>query len=468
MRRYANSQLAYASVYVILTSVVLLILNIFCSEASQSLICQNQESAMIEKCLLAADQIAQLDILNASTVERAVQDMDSLTATRLVITNHMGMALYDSSGVATNRYILLPEIITAIEGSDVFSWQYHDGIMHSHAATPVVSYGTTLGCVYMMEYDTAQGALIRSIQHTVLQITIVLEIVVIFFSLAFSGIFSHRLRKIMASMRIIQKGDYSHKVRLSGRDELRFLGDEFNDLTQKLKTSEEKRRQFVSDASHELKTPLASIKLLSDSILQNEMDMDTVREFVSDIGNEADRLNRTTAKLLSLTRLDAQAEENCEIIHMAPTVERAIRMLSGIAQTNHIQLDARFQKDLPVLITEDDLYEITFNLLENGIKYNAPGGTLTVCLFEQDENAVLQVADTGVGIPEDALRHIFERFYRVDKARSRANGGSGLGLSIVKNIVEKNRGNITVESTVGQGSVFTVSFPIFDMEADAT
>jgi signal transduction histidine kinase len=213
---------------------------------------------------------------------------------------------------------------------------------------------------------------------------------------------------------------------------------------------------------------LASIKLLSDSILQNEMDMDTVREFVSDIGNEADRLNRTTAKLLSLTRLDAQAEENCEIIHMAPTVERAIRMLSGIAQTNHIQLDARFQKDLPVLITEDDLYEITFNLLENGIKYNAPGGTLTVRLFEQDENAVLQVADTGVGIPEDALRHIFERFYRVDKARSRANGGSGLGLSIVKNIVEKNRGNITVESTVGQGSVFTVSFPIFDMEADAT
>ena len=147
MRRYANSQLAYASVYVILTTVVLLILNVFCSEASQSLICQNQESAMIEKCLLAADQIAQLDILNASTVERAVQDMDSLTATRLVITNHMGMALYDSSGVAANRYILLPEIITAIEGSDVFSWHYQDGIMHSHAATPVVSYGTTLGWV---------------------------------------------------------------------------------------------------------------------------------------------------------------------------------------------------------------------------------------------------------------------------------------------------------------------------------
>ncbi len=468
MRRYANSQLGYASVYVILTSVVLLILNIFCSEASQRLFYQNQESAMIEKCLLAADQIAQLDIINASTVERAVQEMDSLKVTRLVITNQMGMALYDSSEAAANRYILLPEIITAIEGNDVFSWQYHDGVMYSHAATPVVSYGTTLGCVYMMEYDTAQGSLIHSIQHTVLQVTIVLEIVVILFSLAFSGIFSHRLRKIMSSMRIIQKGDYSHKVRLSGRDELRFLGDEFNDLTQKLQTSEEKRRQFVSDASHELKTPLASIKLLSDSIMQNDMDMDTVREFVNDIGNEADRLNRTTAKLLSLTRLDDQAEENCEIIHMAPTVDRAVRMLSGIAGTNHIKLVTEIQKDIPVLITEDDLYEITFNLLENGIKYNTFGGTLTVRLYEQDDNAVLQVIDTGVGIPEDALGHIFERFYRVDKARSRASGGSGLGLSIVKNIVEKNRGNITVESAVGKGSVFTVTFPIFDMEADAT
>ena len=468
LRRYTNSQLSYAAVYEILTTAVLLILNVFCSKASQRLICRNQESAMIEKCLLAADQIAQLDIINASTVERAVEDMGSLTATRLIITNHMGLALYDSSDAAGNRYILLPEIITAIEGNDVFSWQYHDGVMYSHAATPVVSYGTTLGCVYMMEYDTAQGALIQSIQNTVLQITIVLEILVILFSLAFSGIFSHRLRKIMASMRVIQKGDYTHKVRLNGRDELRFLADEFNKLTQKLQTSEGKRRQFVSDASHELKTPLASIKLLSDSILQNEMDMETIREFVGDIGNEADRLNRTTAKLLSLTRLDEQTEENSEIIHMTPTVERAVRMLSGIAQSNNIQLITEIQKDIPVLITEDDLYEITFNLLENGIKYNTPGGTLTVRLHQQEENAVLQVIDTGVGIPADALQHIFERFYRVDKARSRASGGSGLGLSIVKNIVAKNGGNITVESTMGKGSVFTVTFPVFDMEADAT
>ena len=104
--------------------------------------------------------------------------------------------------------------------------------------------------------------------------------------------------------------------------------------------------------------------------------------------------------------------------------------------------------------------------MENGIKYNAPGGSLTVHLSRQEDNAVLQVSDTGMGIPEDALGHVFERFYRVDKARSRATGGSGLGLAIVRTIVQRNRGEITVSSKVGEGSTFTVTFPVFDTEVD--
>ncbi len=116
-------------------------------------------------------------------------------------------------------------------------------------------------------------------------------------------------------------------MEIGGSDELAVLGREFNDLTDRLRTSEQKRQQFVSDASHELKTPLASIKLLSDSILQNEMDMETVREFVSDIGNEADRLNRMSQKLLTLTRADNTEEDPREILDMGPTVDRVVRML---------------------------------------------------------------------------------------------------------------------------------------------
>ena len=467
MGRYTNSQLRYAVMYVVITLIALIFLNIFCSQTSQNLFYRSKKAAMIEKCLLAADDIAKLDVINADTVSEAVEKMGSLQIHRLLITDIRGMTIYDSLGKSKNTYALFPEIYLAMDRQNVFTSQYHDGILRSQAATPIVAYGTTIGCAYMMEYDLEQGAFIKTIQTTVLQVTVILELVVILFSLAFSQTFSRRLRQIMASMRIIQQGDYTHKVDLGGHDELTFLGDEFNDLTERLQTSEQKRRRFVSDASHELKTPLASIKLLTDSILQNDMDMDTIREFVGDIGNEADRLTRTTGKLLSLTRLDVRQEEESEIITMAPTIERVIRMLSGIAQQNQITLETDLAQDSPVLILEDDLYQIAFNLVENGIKYNIPGGKLCVKLLRQEDNAVLQVSDTGMGIPEDALEHIFERFYRVDKARSRASGGSGLGLSIVRAIVQRNRGQIDVTSTVGQGSTFTVSFPVFDTEGEA-
>ena len=464
MGRYTNSQLRYAITYVLITSIALIILNIYCSSISQDLFNKSKEAAMIEKCQLAANKISELEIINTSTVTEAITQMGNLKVNRLMVTDHTGLTIYDSAQKALSSYNLLPEIVCAMEGNDVFTCHYRDGAMQSHAATPIISYGTTLGCVYMMEYDIDQGRLLQSLQGNVLRITLILEIVVILFSLAFANTFSYRLRQIMASMRIIQQGDYTHKVSLGGHDELTFLGDEFNDLTERLQTSEQKRHRFVSDASHELKTPLASIKLLTDSILQNDMDMDTVREFVGDIGNEADRLNRTTAKLLSLTRVDSQEMPECEIINMAPTIRQVVRRLSGIAAKNRITIESDLSEDSPVLILEDDLYQIAFNLVENGIKYNVPGGKLTVKLLRQEDNALLLVSDTGMGIPEDAVPHIFERFFRVDKSRSRASGGSGLGLAIVRAIVQRNRGEITVDSKLGSGSTFTVSFPVFDTE----
>ena len=131
-----------------------------------------------------------------------------------------------------------------------------------------------------------------------------------------------------------------------------------------------------------------------------------------------------------------------------------------------INVTLNLEQDSTILILEDDLYQIVFNLIENGIKYNTPGGSLTVQLHREEDNAVLQIQDTGMGIPEEALSHIFERFYRVDKARSRATGGSGLGLAIVHSIVLRNRGDIRVESVLGKGSTFTVIFPAFDAEVD--
>ena len=423
---------------------------------------------MLEKCNLVSAEISQLEVLTTKTVGNSVSNFENLNVSRLVITDRNSCAVYDSISELSveYKYVLYPEVVSALSGNDVFLWNYHDGVIQSSAAIPVYAYGSLLGCVYITEYNTTQGALIASLQNNVFTITVILEILVIFCSIFFSSIYSGRLRTIMTSIRTVRKGDYSHKLELRGRDELNHLGNEFNALIERLQISENKRNQFVSDASHELKTPLASIKLLTDSILQNEMDADTIKEFVEDIGNEADRLNRMSQKLLSLSRVDSQQGEAFEIVQIAPTIDRVIRMLSALASEKQVTIQTEIQDDLPVLVMEDDLYQVVFNLVENGIKYNQTGGKLLLSLTRDGDNSLLCIRDTGVGIPDEALPHIFERFYRVDKARSRSTGGSGLGLSIVRNIVERNHGSISIESKLNEGTTFTLRFPIFDVEED--
>lgn len=418
---------------------------------------------MLEKLQMTSSELSGLDVLSTSGAEAVVRAMAPFHTDRLIITDSNGSSIFDSreSSDPSDMPSSLPEISYALAGYDVFTCEFRSGVMRSHAAIPLYSRGTLTGCIYIMDIDEEQGTLITSLQNDILRITLLLEFAVVLFSLMFSGLFSRRLKKIMDSIHGIQSGDFSRKVVVGGRDELTVLGEEINDLTERLQTSEQKRRQFVSDASHELKTPLASIKLLSDSILQNSMDENTVKEFVSDIGNEAERLNRMSEKLLTLTRIDDEPFMESEIIFMAPTVSRVAKMLSPIASQNRIEIILDLQADCPVLITEDELYQITFNLAENGLKYNQPGGKLHISLSRDADTALLSVADTGMGIPEDALPHIFERFYRVDKARSRKSGGSGLGLSIVRNIVLQNGGAIHVDSTVGVGTSFTVSFPCY-------
>lgn len=466
--QYKSTHFRYAVTYIVITFAVLLFLNIYSSKTNQALFYNSKQSSMLERCYLASTEISELQVINQNTVSEALSSISNLRVSRVIVTDEFAKIIYDSStNSLEDQYALFPEIISSLSSNDVFSWKYSDSTMISKAATPIISYGSLIGCVYMMEYDTQQGALIHSLQVNTFYITMALELLLIVFSLLFSKHYTARVREIMVSMRIIREGDYSHRVDMGGNDELTVLGEEFNDLIDRLRTSESKRRQFVSDASHELKTPLASIKLLSDSILQNEMDIETAKEFVEDIGNEAERLNRMSQKLLTLSGIEAQPESEYEITYIAPTVERVARMVSAIAAKNNIQINLELEKDSSILILEDDLYQIIFNLAENGIKYNVPGGKLTISLDRQEDTAILKVADTGVGIPEESLENIFERFYRVDKARSRQTGGSGLGLSIVRDIVQRNNGQIFVESTLGQGTVFTVHFPIFETEAEA-
>ena len=261
-------------------------------------------------------------------------------------------------------------------------------------------------------------------------------------------------------MRIVAAGDYSHRLHTTGRDELSDLGREFNQLTERLDSTERQRRRFVSDASHELKTPLASIRLLSDSIVQNEnMDAATMREFVTDIGNEAERLQRTTEKLLDLSRLDDDIQVMPEPVDMKQVAVDAMVLLRPLADERQVRIRCDLADGCVVMATVDDMFHIIFNLIENAIKYNVTGGSVFLILEGDEEEIRFTVEDTGIGIPEEDRYNIFTRFYRVDKARSREAGGSGLGLSIVHDAVKAHGGSIMVGENKPQGSRFTVSFP---------
>ena len=463
----ASSQLRNAIVYILIIGIALFFLNIYASGKLRSMVFSTQEQALSDKAQLISAALLQTDTLTASAIESSINASEELSATRSVVTDGGGFALYDSleTGNAEGKLLLFPEIVTASRGNQVVYSRFVDGAIETRAAIPLMRNGQVLGVVYLMQYDRDLGALISAMETNILRISAGLELAIILVAMLLSGAFSLRLRKILYSIRAMRDGDYSQKLDVRGHDELAKLGREFNTLSDRLEESERRRRQFVSDASHELKTPLASIKLLSDSILQNEMDLQTEREFIGDIGREADRLGRLSQKLLALTKLDSNVSNEREIIDAAPTVEKVIRMLRPLALLRGIRIQRKLQS-CSIMTVEDDLYQIVFNLVENAIKYNKDNGLVEVQLEQQGEDMLLTVSDTGAGIPEDAMEHIFDRFYRVDKARSRAAGGAGLGLSIVSDMVKRNYGTVQVRAGESCGTVFTVTFPIFEVSEE--
>ena len=474
---FSRLQVKYAMSYLAILAVVLVLLNTYPLIASQNLLFSSKRDSLKNQAAVMASALMELESLNADQVARVMNMLDSTGLSRVLVTDPSGLILYDSLAQSDSeedgeenqsdpqpeqeyRYALFQEVVLALEGNDVVYSQYEDGRFLSTAATPIVYRGMTIGAIYLTEEDTTQGALLMNLQQNLRSISLVLVAIALTISFLFSKVLTSRIGALLGAIRIVGEGEYGHRLQPSGKDELAHLAEEFNQLTDRLQTTEEVRRRFVSDASHELKTPLASIRLLADSILQNqEMDQETVRDFVGDIGDEAERLTRITEHLLALTRLDSLPVGETQIVDMAQVTQRAINMLTPVAEAADVTVEATWKPGCTLRCTEDDLYQICFNLIENAIKYNFPGGRVFVTVRRDGDQVLLEVADTGVGIPEDELPKVFNRFYRVDKARSRAAGGTGLGLSIVRDTVRRHGGWVTAQRRQSEGSVFTVGFP---------
>jgi two-component system phosphate regulon sensor histidine kinase PhoR len=225
---------------------------------------------------------------------------------------------------------------------------------------------------------------------------------------------------------------------------------------------EQLRRDFVANVSHEFRTPLASIRSLAETIHDDpDMPLATRQRFLDLIMQEADRLTRIADDLLTLTRAESMQPVR-EVFELAPVIQQAVQEMEPEARRAQVMLSAVLEPNLRLFANRDQILQIALNLLSNAIRYNKVQGSVTVRTYAEGHTAVLEVADTGIGIPSEALSRIFERFYRVDKTRSRAGGGTGLGLAIVKHIVESHGGQVEVESEYRVGSVFRVRLPLHE------
>lgn len=447
--------------YIFIIVAVLLLLNTYPLVVSQDMVFRSKETSMQSSVSVMVHSLSGLDQLTEENVANAMAVVEETGLSRVLVTNSAGRVLYDTRETdnAVGDYILYTEIVQALMGNDAFSCAYQNGAFRSRASSPILYRNQIVGAVYAYEFDTEQAALLAGLQENLLRLSGMIGAAVLVLSLVLSKAFTKKIRQLLTAIRQVREGAYSHRAEISGHDEIAQIGHEFNSLTDRLQVTENARRRFVSDASHELKTPLAAIRLLTDSILQTEnMDAETTREFVADIGSEAERLSRITEDLLRLTKLDSGVLEQADAVNVLPVLEQVMRMMGLVAQEKGLELTYTAEETCWVRSTKDEVHQVIYNLTDNAVKYSAKG-TVLVSLKKSGGNVVLTVADQGPGIPAEDLERIFDRFFRVDKARSRAAGGTGLGLSIVSDTVKRRGGTVRAENRPEGGAVFTVVWP---------
>ena len=468
MRR-GSLQFKFGLSYILIIVAVLGVMNTYPLLVSQDMTFRAKQSTLQSSVSVMVSSLSGIDRLSAENVSDAMSVSEATGISRILVVNDAGLVVYDSRETlgAVGRYAFYSEIVQALAGNDAFHCVYDGTSFKSRAASPVTYRNQTIGAVFAYEYDAEQAVLLRTLQTNLRTISLAIGEFVALLSLALSKMFTRSIEDVLAAIARLREGAYGSRAEVRGNDEIAEIAKEFNTMASRIQTNEDERRRFVSDASHELKTPLAGICLLTDSILQNEqMDDATVREFLGDIREEAQRLSRITENLLRLTRLDSNAVGAAEKVFAAPVAERAVRMLSVIAKEKDVSISCDIPEECAVLATQDDLHEIVYNLTENAIKYNHTGGEVRIAARTVDDMCILTVEDNGVGIPQEDMERIFERFYRVDKMRSREAGGTGLGLSIVRDTARRRSGSVTAERREGGGTRFVVRLPIAGEEAD--
>ena len=406
----SSLQLKFGLSYILVIAAVLLLLNTYPLLVSEDLVFRSKASTLQSSVSVMVYSLSGLDRLNEENVSAAMAVVEETGLSRILVTDSAGKVLYDTreTGSAVGEYALYAEIVQALLGNDAFTCSYQGGAFRSRASSPVLYQNQIIGSVYAYEYDTEQAALLKGLQENLLRLSAVIAVMVLVLSMVLSRALTRKIGRLLTAIRQVREGAYSHRAEIPGRDEIAQIGQEFNSLTDRLQKTENARRRFVSDASHELKTPLAAIRLLTDSILQTEdIDAATTREFVADIGQEAERLSRITEDLLRLTRLDSGVLDPPVRVDALPVLEQVMRMMTLVAQERKAELTYDAAGECTVLATRDEIHQVIYNLTDNAVKYSGTGGIVQVSLRREGDWVVLKVTDNGPGIPAEDISRVF-------------------------------------------------------------
>jgi len=418
------------------------------------------QTTMLKNHIIAE---AYMDNPTSESVEAEIDQLSNFFDSRVQIIDRNFRIIVDTYLMDENKYNVSSKVIRSFKGENTFEYDEENQVIEAAIGMTGKDQEEIIGVVCITFSTTDVGTVLDEISDKQLVFEMLVLVIITGLSLYFSSVFVRPFKKIEESIETISQGDFEEKISMKGYYETEQITEAFNGMIDKLKALDDSRQEFVSNVSHELKTPITSIKVLADSLLSQEnIPEEMYKEFLTDIVSEIDRENAIINDLLNLVKMDKSAAElNVSKVNVKDTVELILKRLRPIAAEKNIELV--FESFRPVIAEVDEvkLGIIINNLVENAIKYNVLDGWVHISLNADHKYFYLKVSDSGAGIPEELQEKVFDRFFRVDKARDRETGGTGLGLAITKGAVLMHRGSVKVYSKEEEGTTFTVRIPLY-------
>ncbi len=434
---------------------------------------------------IIADHLMNEDYLNkpySSVINAELDMLSNLYDGRVLIINGNFKIIEDTYGISEGKVIISEEVVKCFLGESIAKYDSENGYIEM--TTPIIDNTYTEGSEQNVISTSnsgktpttgkVRGVMLTSMSNEYIKGTmevlnrqaVILEaimvLIILSIALILSIVLTRPFERITKAINEVKAGYTNEPISVPDLAETEHIVDAFNQLLQRMKVQDDSRQEFVSNVSHELKTPLTSMKVLADSLLmQDNVPAELYKEFMEDIVSEIDRENRIITDLLALVKMDKTALElNISAVNINDLAELILKRLRPIARKLDVEMIIESNRTVVAEVDEVKMTLIMSNLVENAIKYNKEHGQVKVVIDADHQYFTFEVSDSGIGIPEDSLTQIYERFYRVDKSHSREIGGTGLGLAITKNAVLAHRGFITVTSTEGEGTSFLVKIPL--------